>query len=340
MKFTEEQLARMSFKERENALELMALEEQMEAPSEPTPAEPSEPEASPTPEPEVVPESIPEPGPEKVETPELSQETVDYWKQEADKWKKRKADADRALSPAQQKAAKVSKELKTKEDEWKTIALSLQQKLEALEQKLEQAPVNKPVYDDSIVSPEFEAEYGDIAAEMKRVAGTLGKRQQTELERRLAVIEERNRQLEQQQLMDQDGAYAASHYAQLKALQPDVDDFVNPNKKGTQFIEWATKQPPYIQDIAFNPLNHTPLDVSDVLNRFKSANNIVTKKPSLGDVAVKANSVPNIPEPQEEQFLSDYELKNFDSLMRQHKMNPSKMDELVKKYEATLNRNR
>jgi hypothetical protein len=337
MQFTEEQLARMSFKERENALELMALEEQMDAP-----AEPSEPEASPAPEPEVVPEPTPEPvpEPEKVEAPELSQETVDYWKQEADKWKKRKADADRALSPAQQKAAKVSKELKTKEDEWKTIALSLQQKLEALEQKLEQAPVNKPVVDDSIVSPEFEAEYGDIAAEMKRVAGTLGKRQQTELERRLAAIEERNRQLEQEQLMAQDGAYAASHYAQLKALQPDVDDFVNPNKKGTQFIEWATKQPPYIQDIAFNPLNHTPLDVSDVLNRFKSANNIVTKKPSLGDVVVKANSVPNIPEPQEEQFLSDYELKNFDSLMRQHRMNPAKMDELVKKYEATLNRNR
>ena len=77
MKFTEEQLARMSFKERENALELMALEEQMETPSESAPAEPSEPETSPAPEPEVVPEPTPEPEPEKVETPELSQETVD-----------------------------------------------------------------------------------------------------------------------------------------------------------------------------------------------------------------------------------------------------------------------
>lgn len=339
MKFTEEQLARMGFKERENALELMALEEQMEAPAEPAPAEPSEPEASSAPAPEVNPEPAPEPESPDEGAPELSQETVDYWKQEADKWKKRKADADRALSPAQQKAAKVSKELKTKEDEWKTIALGLQEKLEALERKLEQAPVNKPV-DDSIVSPEFEAEYGDIAAEMKRVAGALGKRQQTDLERRLAAIEERNRQLEQQQLIDQDGAYAASHYAQLKALQPDVDDFVNPAKKGTQFIEWATKQPPYIQDIAFNPLNHTPLDVSDVLTRFKTANNIVTKKPSLGDVVVRANSVPNIPEPQEEQYLSDHELKNFDRLMRDNRMNPGKMDELVRKYEATLNRNR
>ncbi len=115
---------------------------------------------------------------------------------------------------------------------------------------------------------------------------------------------------------------------------------MNPNKKGTQFIEWATKQPPYVQDIAFNPLNHTPLDVSDVLTRFKTANNIVTKKPSLGDVVVKANSVPNIPEPQEEQYLSDYELKNFDRLMRDNNKSPEKMDELVRKYEATLNRNR
>ena len=66
---------------------------------------------------------------------------------------------------------------------------------------------------------------------------------------------------------------------------------------------------------------------------------MVAKKPSLGDVMVKAHSTPNIPEPEAEQYLSDYELKHFDELMRQHKLNPKKMDDLMLRYEATLTRN-
>lgn len=333
MQFTEEQLSRMSYKERENATELMELEAEMNPPPEP-----SIPEASPIPE--VTPEPVPTPEPEPVveETPELSQDTVDYWKLEAEKWKKRKSDADRALTPSQQKAASAKKELKTKEDEWKTIAISLQEKLESIEKRLEQAPVQKPVNDDSFVSAEFEENYGDIASEIKRVASTLSARQRDEMESRLAAIEAHTKKQEIEQLTAQDGAYAASHYAQLKALQPDINDFIDPAKKGTQLFDWANKQPTYVRDVVTNPLNYSPIDVSDVLNRFKQENNIVTKKPSLGDVMVRANSTPNIPPPQEDEYLSDYELKNFDSLMRANKMDSDKMTELIRRYEATLRR--
>jgi len=343
MKFTEEQLARMSYKERENALELMVLEEQIEAPApEPAPAEPSK-EASPAPEPEAIPEPTKDPVPEvapEPSLPEMSEETLDYWKAEAEKWKKRKGDADRALSPAQQKAASMKKELKTKEEEWKEIALSLKADLEELKKGLQREPVHTPAFDDSLISPEFEESYGDIAAELKREAGNLTKRTDTTLESRLAAIEERNKQLEREQLLAQDTSYTANHYAQLKALHPDIDDFIDPNKKGTQLFDWASNKPSYVKDVVLNPLNYTPGDVSDVLNRFKKDKGVITKKPSLGDVMVKANSVPNIQQPQEEEYLSDYEMKNFDSLMRTNNRDSKKIDELVRKYEATLTRNK
>lgn len=343
MQHTEEQLSRMSFQERKNAVELMELEAQFEAARpDSDPVVPVETANEPAPIPEVTPEVSPETSQvtetkESVE-PEMNQETLDYWKQEADKWKKRKADADRALSPAQQKAAKAKKELDTKEVEWKSIALSLQEKFDALEKKLAQPVVNSPAH-DSYVSPEFEENYGEIASEMKRMTGGMEERFQKVVDARFSAIEERNKQIEMDQLRVQDGAYATSHYAQLKALHPDIDDFVNPDKKGTQLFDWATEQPPYVRDIVINPLNYTPLDVSDVLNRFKKGNEVVTKKPSLGDVMVKAHSTPNIPQPEDEGYLSDHELKHFDELMRHNRLNPTKMSDLVKRYEATLTRN-
>ena len=345
MSFTEEQLSKMGFKERQNAIELMELEARFEAAKpDPEPVEPAK-AASETPTPEVspeptnTPESLQVPGPEATqELPEMSEDTLEYWKQEAENWKKRKSDGDRALGPAQQKAAKAKKELQGKEDEWKSIALTLQEKLVAIEKRLEQSPIQKPAQYDSVISPEFEETYSDIASEMKRVNGTMEERFQKVMDSRFAAIEERNRMMETEQLKAQDGAYAASHYSQLKALHQDIEDFLPGTTKGTQLFEWATKQAPYVLDVVHNPLNYTPLDVSDVLNRFKSGNNVVTKKPSLGDVMVRANSVPNIPDPEETKYLSDYEVKNIDELMRRYRKEPEKMDDLIRRYEATLTR--
>lgn len=303
----------------------------------PAPAEPdTQPETvatEPKPEPEPTPEPIPEP-PAPVE----EVQDVEYWKKQAEVWKKRKADADRALTPAQQEAARLRKEEKEKED----ALAQLRNEIESLKQERTRQEV--PDSDD-LIDEEFESNYPDIAPKMKAIA-KMAKQRTAQAEAKAKELEDRIAQIKKEDEERKAAEYAERHFAELKRMVPDLDDFVNPEKLGTPLVAWGQAQPEYIQGVIETPLAYKPQDVAHVINLFKSSTGMLTakpagtKKPTLGDIVTKAVSAPpSIPDVQEQEYLSDEEMNKFDELVHRHSKDAVYVDNLIKKYEATLKRN-
>lgn len=358
-KHTNEELLSMGYQQRQVELELAALEEQLASkdqgevaeilsltkpfdiavttPPEPKPA-PAEPEVKsevkvePTPEPEISEqEAQPEPEPPKAEPVK----DVDFWRKEAETWKKRKGDADRALTPAQQEAARLRKE----KEERDAIFL---RRLDEIESLVKQGakPVSQSEPDlGSLIDNEFRETYPDIAARLEAM--------QKANELRVAKAEARTKEFEaffEKQRQEAEAArleeYKVKHYSETKRLIPEIDEFVDPEKLGTPLVAWGQTQPPYKLDVILNPLSYSPSDVADVINQFKHSTGLNSpkpvKKPNLGDIATRATGAPtNIAEPKGESVLSDEEFSNIDELLRQNAKNPKRVQELVELFERT-----
>lgn len=362
--YTNEELLKMSYQERKNAQELMEMEAQLAGLDESSaaeilgaakvfdlkapevqkvdvmpPAPVAEPEPQPAevanePEPEPIQEPTPEPVPEPVAPVEEVQD-VEYWKKQAETWKKRKADADRALTPAQQEAARLRKEEKDRED----ALAQLRNEIESLKQQQKAKP--EPVEPDELVDEEFESNYPDIAAKLRAIE-KLAKERTSRAEAKAKELEDFLAKQKQEDEQRQATEYANRHYAETKKLIPDIDDFVNPDKLGTPLVAWGQSQPEYILDVINNPLAYRPADIAHVVNTFKASTGMIagkpaaTKKPSLGDIVTKATTAPpSIPEPQDTEYLSEEEFANIDDLMHRHAKDPAYLDAILKKYEAT-----
>lgn len=347
-----------SFKERENLIEMWELEalamqktDQPEPPVEPAiPAPVSKVVETETQvqEPVVEPPPFEEPPAPVTEAPRPAEDQgVEYWKQQAETWKKRKGDADRALTPAQQEAARLRKaqdELTHKYDE----RLS---SIETLLKQMVQAKSVLPVDLDPM--DEVDSQYPDIARKIKATAllsaQSVEERLRKEMEERTRQIEERSKRIEEASVQERQHLYAESHFAQLKAIHKDAEDFFSETKLGPALVEWAKTQPPALQNVIQYPLDHTPQDVGYVISQFKNATRYAAPKPvkpSLGDLAVKANSATQVklPDPELDVFPSNVTEKDIDAQMRKlnnlYKTDPKKlsesMDELIAKWERTV----
>lgn len=273
---------------------------------------------------------------EATETPQVeSKQDIDFWMKEAETWKKRKADADRALTPTQQENAKLRKEIEHSVPADKIQ--SLEDKIAKLTEMIstQNRHVSEMGSDD--MDDDFSETYPDIASRMKSQASTLETRLRQDFERKLAEIQESTRKQQEQAEQARLNAYASNHLAEVKRLHSDVEDFVS-DKYGPALLAWANTQAPLIRQIVENPLGFTPQDVAYVISSFKTATGYQPKKPSLGDVAVKLNSASQVNETKQADWLTEAELANFDELIRRNAKNPQKMAELERKLDNTLNR--
>lgn len=347
-----------SFKERENLVEMWELEALAMQPAD-QPEPPVAP-AIPAPESKVV-ETVTQPQEPVVEPPPVEEppapvteatrpaedQDIEYWKKQAETWKKRKGDADRALTPAQQEASRLRKaqdELTQKYDERLS---SIETLLKQMVQTKSQPNVELDPMD------EIDSQYPDIARKIKATAlisaQSVEERLRKEMDERTRQIEERSKRMEEESVQERQKLYAESHFAQLKAIHKDAEDFFSETKLGPALVEWVKTQPPALQSVVQYPLDHTPQDVGYVISQFKNATRYTPPKPvkpSLGDLAVKANSTTQVrqPDPEPDVFPSNFTEKDIDAQMRRlnnlFKNDPKKMDEamdaLIAKWERTV----
>lgn len=369
-KLKNEELLEMSFQQRQVELELEELERQLaqktgdeleEVLSLTKPfdlnvqrTEDSKPEKT---EPENIREEVAKKEIKEVENPvaeadEVSQQSpeaensgeneltepvkdVEYWRKEAETWKKRKGDADRALTPAQQEAARLRKEKEEKED----VLLRRMNEIESLLRQTVKPPVHDEVETRSVstIDDDFRETYPDIAERLEaiqranelRVARAEAKTKEIE-----TFFEKQRQEAENAKVRDEE----VRHYLETKRLVPDIDDFIDQDKLGTPLVAWGQTQPQYKLRAILEPSKHDPSLVADVINQFKAStgmNSPKQKKPSLGDLATKASSATVVSEPVGEKLLSDEDFNNIDELLRQNAKNPKKFSQLVELYEQT-----
>jgi hypothetical protein len=134
-------------------------------------------------------------------------------------------------------------------------------------------------------------------------------------------------------------AYKVRHELQVKAVHPDVADYFNPDKHAPALAEWVKSQPPMIGNVLNDPLAHTPEDVAFALTSFKnSIKTPAAKIPSLGDRVQSAKSITTVTEPSKQEYFSEDEMtdKHIETLLRNAKSDPAKLEEIMDKYERTF----
>jgi hypothetical protein len=284
-----------------------------------------------------------EEGQELISGQPVENKDVEFWKKQAETWKKRKGDADRQLTPSQQEAARLRKEAEE-------ARVKYEERLANMESLLKQLADNKTRKSVELdPDDEVDSNYPDIARKIRATTSELEERIRREQDERIRKIEERNRQFEQASEESQKAVYAQSHFAQLKAIHPDAEDFIS-DKLGPALVEWAKTQPEELMDAILNPLAHTPQYVGYVITQFKNVTRYTppsAKKPSLGDLATRVTSSTQVKQPDSDPdvFPKEFTEKNLDLEMRKinnlYKTQPAVMnkaiDDLIAKYERTLN---
>lgn len=337
-----------SFKERENALELMALEWSLANGENPNPPDPEPEPVAPQPEPTPRVEDNPEPHSNEtpVEPPVPEPAKVDashdeaYWRKEAETWKKRKADADRALTPAQQENARLRKENEAHSSELQELKSMVQEIAKAMAAK---STVTEAVEPDPL--DEFSQTYPEVAQRLARTRREVEEsvkrelaEKQRELDERLHKIQE-EAEAEKRRLEDERvNAYAANHAEAVKAAVPRMADYFDPNKLAPDLAAWSKTQPPLIQAVLETPLHFTPKDVAYALKLYEKSKETPEppKKPKLGDMVQSARSNTAVAEPKEVDYYSEEEMSHIDETMRKNSHDPKKLDEIVAKYERTF----
>jgi hypothetical protein len=330
-----------SYKEKENLVEMWELEALASVPVPPKVEEVPVSEVKPKEvEPVVEPPKVEEPPAPEVEPKPAEDQGVEFWKKQAETWKKRKGDADRALTPAQMEAAQLRKQ---QEDSIK----GLEDRFSSLE-KLIQGLANRPRAVELDPDDEVDANYPDISRKIKATASSLAETLRKENAEQLRLIDERTKKYEQDGEAGRREVYAQSHFAQLKGIHSDAEDFLS-EKLGPALVEWVKTQPSELQDAIINPLSHTPQYVGYVITQFKNATKYTppaAHKPSLGDLATRAISTTQVkpPDAEPDVFPPNVTEKDINAQMRNlnnlFKRDPEKLDkvleELIAKWDRTL----
>lgn len=306
------------------------------APAEPTPAISEQ--TAPSVVPEAVQTEVPPASPEVPAEKNFEQE-IERLKKEAETWKKRKADADKHLTPVQQENADLKKrmeamassealeEMKAQVRELKEMLVTMQQKPSAPAAEID-------------IDPEFAETYPDIAAKLRETAAKVEQRLRNEYEGKFKEFDTKVSASEKQAEEAKARAYAEMHFAEVKRHHADIEDFIS-DKYGPALSVWAETQAPIVAAVVANPLQFTPKDVAHVVSMFKTATGYKQPKaPALGDLAVKLNAPSSVAEPVQEDVLTDEEFNNFDELSRRFSRDPKKMEELGRKLDNYIAKRR
>lgn len=313
-----------SYKEREEFMELCKLE------ADYSEGNPPEPEPTPAPAPEPVSQPVvAEPAP----VAEVKADEGFDWRAEAETWKKRKGDADRALGPVQQENARLRKEVEasdSKFEDLKSMLLKLQEEVAASKTPQRDA--------DLEADEEFAQAYPDVANRIRLAEERAARMAKASVDERLRAIEEGERIRAEALERERQKAYEERHEAAVRKVHPDLGDLFDPNKLAPRLAVWANTQPPMVKDAVMNPLAHTPEDVAYALSAFKASEMPSAAKPSLGDMVQNAKSKTHVADPVQLDYFSEDELseKNINALLRASRNDPAAMDAIVAKYERSL----
>jgi hypothetical protein len=232
-------------------------------------------------------------------------------------------EATQALTPFMQKGALLAKELKEERETTQSELKSLKDTLAELMQEIKRPKPQSQVVYEPERDDELESLDPIIADRLRRMnqatkqqLEAVERKHQAELQELRAQEEQRQSALLQHQANTQQQAW----YDVFTKLVPDYKDFMMDGSKGQALTDWAMQMPTEYLNAISKPNQHTPFFVAKVINEFKAS--ILpaqgkARKPSLGDLAAASlGSAPSrIEPPQPERLLTDYEIKNAQSIM-------------------------
>jgi len=296
-----------------------------------------------------VKEEQPEPEQKAQESTPAAQEdqqdetaTVEYWKKQAENLKKRQRDAESHLTPVMQQNAELRKEKQ-----------AIMERFEKLEAELSSVKNSQVVHVKDEEEDELESSYPEVSRLVAKKTVALEQKIRQELEARMSLVKEKDAEREIEVASRKRQDYAADHFARVKSIHPDAEDFVSEDKLGAALVEWAKTQPPMVLRTIEDPLSHDPLDVSFVITQFKNATKMnvqqpkQVKRPALGDIVTKAVSSPTrIAEPEAAiaPYPASFTEDDFNELLvkinnihrRDDKKLDAAMDEAIARWAVTL----
>lgn len=275
-----------------------------------------------------------------------------YWQQQAETLQRRKAEADRSLAPAQQKAARLEKTLEENNAAMSLLLKEIQE-LKSTRGSAQQTPAPDATWYD----PSQDAEFASLNPEMAQRLAYIAKQSKDAIEDRERKFQERldalqaeqNKRKEQEELQ-QLNHRATLQYSAIKQAHPDVDEFVAGSPKGQQLWEWATKpgMPIEYGSIVSEPTRYSAEMVIQVLNFFKNSSTPTQpqrRSPSLADIAnpVLASSSSALSQPVNpvEEFLTPDQMRRAESILNSEemRMDPAKANSFMEKMIRTEMRN-
>lgn len=291
--------------------------------------------------------------PSKAEKPKEG--TAEFWKSQAETWRKRKGDADRALTPAQEEAARLRREveeLKSKQAEDRFSALK--QELDQLRASLATGKsAQSQMADDEAMQTEIAA-LKTLNPEAARLVELEGQRlnrtvesTKAEMQKELEVIRQAKVELENRRLELERNALRESHRAFVVQQHPDIDDIYSYALPALQ--EWAETDSPEYSAIVRDPLSVSPRMFAKVIKEFKQhashtaevEHDTRADEPAAGDLTtrVRRASAHTKSGATDTDILSEEELNNFEKLMQASRENPAKQEILLRRLEKTIEAN-
>ena len=258
---------------------------------------------------------------------------IEYWKAEAERNAKRRKDGERGLHEALAAKSHLSQELEATKQKVDEVS-SLKAELEAIKSLLisKAEPTRTTAVSDFSLDPEFEETYPDIAQSIKKATASVKSEYEKRLEDINRKFEEDRKRVEEQEAK----AFEARHFAEVKRLHPDAEDFIG-EKYGPALMQWIQTKPPVFAQVVSNPLNFTPQDVASIIAEFKKETgfNTASPKPASGDIGFKAGKTQAIAQPSTIQPLSNDEIRNFNTLFHNARFNEPARKLLLERLEMT-----
>lgn len=232
-------------------------------------------------------------------------------------------EASQALTPALQKGAALHKELQEERESTKAELKSLRETLAMLTDLVKQGNKPAPVAYEPELDNELETIDPIIADRLRRFNQTTTMKME-ELERKhqaeIQAIRDQDRQRQETINANQSALRQQNWDEIFTKLVPDYVDFLPDGSKGKTLVDWVERMPAEYSNAIINPRAHTPFFVAKVIDEFKASlapTPTPARQPSLGDLATRAlgNAPTRVETPAPERPLTDYEVKNAQSIM-------------------------
>jgi len=257
---------------------------------------------------------------------------VDYWKKEAERWRKRQQDQQPEITRSQQENAelkKINKALEERFDDLNSRLAKMQSNLERSEYQTT-SPQDKDLldeYDENLVK--------GVRTTVSRSAQELEKKIEARLEK---IREEHRKELEA--LKNKASGYDADvyknkHYLEAKAIHNDIDSFLNENYDA--MCIWAEqKLPAFMAKAVKDPWSVTGTEFAHMVTMFKKdiGYNKSIDTPVLGDRMIKTNNSLPIPsQVKPTQDLSTMTKEQANKKAISLASNPEQLDAFLLQYE-------